>query len=558
VHSLTRRQLLVGGAGLGLARLLVGPAARAAHHGRTDANGVVEVTLLIPASAFRRRVRTGRFLYTPPLRSPHRLDVLGLSWQTPRDRRLELRTRQRGRWSDWWALRPAGDHGPDRGGRPRATDPVAVAARVFQLRATAPPGGLQAHGVAVAVRNRAAAFRAVPAASAVAPAVIPRSDWGAQTPRTPPEHGEVQLAFVHHTVSTNDYGPEDSFAIVRAIQHYHRNVLGWNDIGYQLLVDRHGQVFEGRAGGIDQAVVGAQAQGYNSVSTGVATIGTHTSESLGSAASEALAAVLAWKLSLHGVPTAGQVIVTSAGGPLNRFPAGRRVLLERISGHRDGDATACPGEALYAQLPALRARAGELAAATGLSLTVDPRRVDQLEPATASGLLLQPDGAPAVGVAVEVQAATARGWETIATSVSDPTGAWSAAVNIPHSRALRAFASIDVASAPLVSPRVRLEVRSRISAEIRPQRLRFGRRTVVVGAVEPRRPVRRLIVTVERRVAGGRYLRVARFRTQARRGRFRVALLPSRPGLYRVRIAAPADRLNAASRSGWLFARALR
>ena len=39
---------------------------------------------------------------------------------------------------------------------------------------------------------------------------------------------------------------------------------------------------------------------------------------------------------------------------LNRYPAGATCTLERISGHRDGDATSCPGDGLYAQLPARR------------------------------------------------------------------------------------------------------------------------------------------------------------------------------------------------------------
>ena len=81
---------------------------------------------------------------------------------------------------------------------------------------------------------------------------------------------------MHHTVNANTYAPQDSAAIVLSICRYHRNENGWRDIGYNFLVDRFGQIFEGRAGGIDQPVIGAQAQGYNGVSTGVANLGTFT------------------------------------------------------------------------------------------------------------------------------------------------------------------------------------------------------------------------------------------------------------------------------------------
>jgi uncharacterized protein with LGFP repeats len=189
---------------------------------------------------------------------------------------------------------------------------------------------------------------------------IDRVSWGAQRPRVPPSYGKVKLAFVHHTVTSNAYAPEDSAAIVRSIQHYHRNVLGWNDIGYNALVDRFGQIFEGRAGGLDQAVLGAQAQGWNSVSTGIALVGTHTDRSATPAAFEALADLLSWKLSVHGVPARGKVRVTSAGGAQNRYPAGTRVRLPRIAGHRQGGYTECPGDAMQSQLKELRLRVDEL------------------------------------------------------------------------------------------------------------------------------------------------------------------------------------------------------
>ena len=64
---------------------------------------------------------------------------------------------------------------------------------------------------------------------------------------------------------------------MRGIEIYHVKGNGWNDIGYNFLVDRYGQVFEGRYGGIDRNVIGAHAQGFNTGSVGVALIGNYQS-----------------------------------------------------------------------------------------------------------------------------------------------------------------------------------------------------------------------------------------------------------------------------------------
>ena len=304
----------------------------------------------------------------------------------------------------------AGDHGGSADG---GTEPVwAGGADALQLRLEHAPRQLRAQFVnatgtatrrdrlLTALRGHAhdayVALAGEPARAqdlTGAPPMVTRAQWGAAacgTPRFGAMYGTVQTAFVHHTVNANDYGPEDSAAIVRAICRYHRTTKRWRDIGYNFLVDRFGTIFEGREGGIDQAVIGAQAQGYNSVSTGVANIGTFSGAPQSTAAMNAMAELLAWKLTLHGAPVQGQVTVLSGGGETNRYRAGTPVTFERISGHRDADATTCPGDALYAQLPQLRELAAAIApelpapaAVPGASvtLTAADRTLDYPQPA---------------------------------------------------------------------------------------------------------------------------------------------------------------------------------
>jgi hypothetical protein len=188
-----------------------------------------------------------------------------------------------------------------------------------------------------------------------APPVITRADWHADEAirRAPPYYADgIHLAIVHHTAGSNSYTKAQSASIVRAIELYHVQGNGWNDIGYNFLVDKYGQIFEGRYGGITRPVIGAHAQGFNSGSVGIAVIGDYGSTPISPAARDALVSLIAWRLDLAHVDPLSKVARVSAGNP--RYPAGTAVTLNAISGHRDVYPTSCPGANLYSQLGSIR------------------------------------------------------------------------------------------------------------------------------------------------------------------------------------------------------------
>jgi hypothetical protein len=372
--------------------------------------------------------------------------------------------------------------------------------------------------------------------------LITRSEWGAGSvpPRTDPEYGEVQAAFVHHTVNANSYRPEDSAGIVLGIARYHRDSNGWNDIGYNFLVDRYGQIFEGRAGGIDQPVVGAQAQGYNAVSTGIACLGTFGSEPFTSAGMRSLDRVIGWKLSLHGVPVRGEVTAVSAGGASNRCPAGTEVTLDRICGHRDGDSTSCPGAALYAQLPSLRRKAVQyVVPTTGLTVRAGAATARYQRPVRFSGALHFADGsdATAATIALEYQAAGSA-WTVLASTAAGEGGTWTIESVPPSSGVFRATFAGDGARPAVASPAVRVDVLPLLSLRLGRRTLRRGARVEISGSVDPQGRVQ---LVIERRVGTRWTTSTSRF-VRVRRGRFGVRKRLEATGRYRVTTIAGRTR----------------
>ncbi|MFJ6836514.1 N-acetylmuramoyl-L-alanine amidase [Streptomyces sp. NPDC091209] len=207
-----------------------------------------------------------------------------------------------------------------------------------------------------------------PTSTAPKPTIVSRAQWGADESMNDeaPGYGtEIKAVFVHHTVDANDYSCADSAAMVRAIRAYHIVSNGWKDIGYNFLVDKCGTIFEGRKGGVDLPVVGAHNPGFNTNTTGIAVLGEYTSIDASAAAKASVAQIAAWKLGQYGYDATGKVDLT-AGIANGKFALGQTASFYRISGHRDGYSTECPGDKLYASLSQIRALAG--GPVTGLAL----------------------------------------------------------------------------------------------------------------------------------------------------------------------------------------------
>ncbi|MGW2782264.1 N-acetylmuramoyl-L-alanine amidase [Streptomyces populi] len=199
-----------------------------------------------------------------------------------------------------------------------------------------------------------------PTSTAPKPVIVTRAQWGADeslNDEAPGYGTEIKVVFVHHTVDANTYTCAESAALVRAIRAYHIKSNGWKDIGYNFLVDKCGTVFEGRKGGVDQPVIGAHNPGFNTNSAGIAVLGEYSSIDASAAAKASVAQIAAWKLGQYKHDPAGKVDLT-ASMDNGKFKLGQTASFYRVSGHRDGYFTECPGNKLYASVPEIRALAG--------------------------------------------------------------------------------------------------------------------------------------------------------------------------------------------------------
>jgi hypothetical protein len=145
--------------------------------------------------------------------------------------------------------------------------------------------------------------------------IVSRGAWGARAPKGDPvkvDWPRGVTLHVHHTAGS----PNQT---LRDIQLFHMTPeprgRGWNDIGYNYLINEDGVIFEGRG----YEVHGAHSKPVND-EPGVALIGNYSTKAPTDAQHRSV-----WALKAH----------LGAG---------------RLAGHRDSWSTSCPGDAAYAKI----------------------------------------------------------------------------------------------------------------------------------------------------------------------------------------------------------------
>ena len=173
----------------------------------------------------------------------------------------------------------------------------------------------------------------------------------------PDRSANWQGAVVHHTVTGNNYSQAEVPAIINSMYIYHNVHNGWGDIGYNLLVDRFGGIWEGRDEGVDNTVVqaseviGAHTGSFNQATFGVSLIGSYNGDTAPTDAQiDSAASAIAWEFYGLGI--------TSAYGTFEYHGTQQRITGHGDSSHwYDGrNRTACPGSQVNARMDEIRAK----------------------------------------------------------------------------------------------------------------------------------------------------------------------------------------------------------
>ncbi|MFY9219391.1 MAG: SpoIID/LytB domain-containing protein [Candidatus Nanopelagicales bacterium] len=357
--------------------------------------------------------------------------------------RIVIRIKEEDGWSDWAQL-PLSEHRPDPGTAEAesvryATEPLATnGADGVQVRIDTPDGRVPTDTQLTMIDNPVTeqdgrlGTRSVPvdsaAAAAAKPTIITRAQWGADESLrrgTTTYADTVKVAFVHHVVSSNNYSEGQAAQQMRNVYSWFTQGIGVNDFGYNFVVDRFGNIYEGRAGGIDAAVNGAHTQGFNTQTFAVSFLGNadtlDPSRSAGDRIVNAFADLIAWKFAVHHVnPNATAVLTSSGPGPgqggTSMYWPGVKVSSPTIAGHGDIGNTSCPGDFLRPSIPKIRQLVAQREGATFYTPSVSGSGMSW---GSGSSIVVSPDATDASNFTMTLTSACG---DVVRTVREDSTG----------------------------------------------------------------------------------------------------------------------------------------
>ena len=321
--------------------------------------------------------------------------VVGLTWSGERDIVAYVRAqREDGSWSEWYQMDPAantGDEAQAAEGK-QGTDPIYVE-RTNRIQVStgnvdlledgrtesdAPTTANDLEAVFIDGGEGTVAGDINPVAESYAagmPQVVSRAAWGARSATQEPYYTEPTKAItVHHTAGSNNYSEAEAPGIVRGIQAYHMG-MGWGDIGYNALVDKYGNIYEGRAGGLDRGPMGAHVGSFNDNTWGISMLGNYEAAQPTPDSIKAMGDMIGWKSAQAGINPLGNTQLTASGYYSgSKFAAGQTATFPTINAHRDFHYNSCPGQYLYNQMGAIRTAAAAKAAQVSAGTVLSPQK----------------------------------------------------------------------------------------------------------------------------------------------------------------------------------------
>lgn len=312
--------------------------------------------------------------YSTLLVPGHTFSCFGVGWKSsdlsasPGDFIVEYRSKDvSGNWSEWLSL--DADWGPeDTPSQKYWTDALftidATSHSALELRLYAPvscseiqidlfDGNTDEKALEDDTQNLPAAPKNSRTNCPEFPSMIPRSNWCGGSAAC----WQVNAAYnvtninathvvMHHGASPNTY--TNGEAIVQSYYNYHVNTLGWADIGYNYLIDKYGNFYQGRRNPNlpNSDVRGAHAGASNNTSIGINFLGNLDVTIATTVQLEKLYDLMAWWFDHKAINVLGSSpFQTQAYGVQTK---------DHFTYHNSINPTSCPGSDMISRMPSIR------------------------------------------------------------------------------------------------------------------------------------------------------------------------------------------------------------